>query len=179
MVIIGGVIIAGFNHRQPSHGHVSSEVPVEDAVATRRVRTSPEERERRERVREAFAQEGFKWEPWQKPERGMVFGMIRQDGNMQTHMRYYRDGSIKAEHEIGHKYIEHLVSPRESAHALVEEILGRHGIADVEAKEKELPRRHRGPMPRTRTPWRPLMVGAAGLIAGTLLGRKAGWLRKR
>ena len=145
-----------------------------------RFRPSTEEKERRRRVREAFLEEGFKWEPWQKPEKHMVFGMIRRDGQMQTHMRYYRGGYIKAEHEIAHTYLEHLISPRESAHEEVERILAGHGITDVEVRHKEIPKRHRGPMPPTRTPWKPVVMAASAAIVGAIIhARRGAFLRKR
>lgn len=136
-------------------------------------RISDEERERRERVKEALRAEGFRWEIWQKPERDMVFGMIRTDGDMQVHVRYYRDGAIRAETEIAHHFFEHLVSPRRSAHDLVERLLAKHGVDDVEVREKEFPDRMKGDMPRSRTPWKPVVAAAGVVVAGAVLGAKA------
>lgn len=135
---------------------------------------SPEERERRRRVKEALRAEGFSWEPWQKPERGMVFGMIRQHacGEMQTHVRYYKDGTIKAEHEIAHHFLEHLISPRTSAHDEVEAILEAHGVHDVEVLEKDFPDRLKGEMPETRTPWKPVVAAAGAVLIGAVFGGK-------
>lgn len=138
-------------------------------------RASEEERERRHRLKEALAAEGFKWEPWQKPERGMVFGMIRQHecGEMQTHVRYYKDGVLKAEHEIAHHFLEHLISPRTSAHDEVEAILEKHGIDDVEVLEKQFPDRMKGDMPASRTPWKPVVMAAGAVVFGAIFGGKA------
>lgn len=121
-------------------------------------------------VREALQEEGFRWELWQKPKRGVRFGLIRRDGeDMQTHVRYYEDDVIRAEREISNDYLEHLISPRESAHEEIERLLAEHGITDVTVSEKNFPKRMKGPMPTTRTPWKPLVVGL-GAIAGIAMG---------
>jgi len=141
-------------------------------------RPSLEERERRRRVRRALSDAGFKWEPWQKPERDMVFGMIRNEGDMQTHVRYYRGGFLKAERELAHHYLEHVFSPRESAHETIAAILAEHDIEDVEVREKEIARRHRGPMPPTRTHWKPLAMAAGAALAGYVLRRRGVFKRR-
>lgn len=127
------------------------------------------------RVKEALRKEGFRWELWQKPEKGMVFGMIRrEDEHMQTHVRFYEGGVVKAEREICHRYIEHLISPRESAHDEIERLLcEEHGITEVDVAEKKFPDRMKGKMPKTRTPWKPLVVGAGALLAGIVVGGRS------
>jgi len=126
----------------------------------------------RERVRRALAAEGFSWELWQKPERGQIFGMIRRDGEMQLHVRYYEDDVVKAERELANDYVEHLLSPRVSAHEEVEEILEDHGLGDeVDVEEKRFPPRHDGvDMPRTRTRWKPLVMGVGVALVGAVAG---------
>lgn len=123
-----------------------------------------------EQVREALREEGFDWTIWQKPQSGVVFGMVREEDDLQTHVRYYEDDVIRAEHEICHRYLEHLISPRESAHDEVERILDEHGIEGVEVQEKDFPDRMKGEMPSTRTPWKPLVMGAGAAIAGIAFG---------
>jgi hypothetical protein len=126
----------------------------------------------RERVRRALEAEGFKWELWQKPERGQEFGMIRREGDMQLHVRYYEDDVVKAERELANDYVEHLLSPRVSAHDEVEQILVKHGLDDVvDVEEKRFPDRHDGvPMPGTRTRWKPLVLGAGVALASAVAG---------
>ncbi|MDX1611230.1 MAG: hypothetical protein R3185_02590 [Candidatus Thermoplasmatota archaeon] len=143
-----------------------------DTSAEGYFRVSEDEKERRRRVREALAAEGFKWEIWQKPEKDMVFGMIRTEEDMQVHVRYYRGGYIKAETEIAHHYFEHLISPRESAHDHVEDLLAKHGIEDVDVFEKEFPERMKGDMPRTRTPWKPVVAAAGAVLVGAFYGAR-------
>jgi hypothetical protein len=131
----------------------------------------PEEDPIEDRVREALEAEGFRWEFWQKPESGQVFGMIRrEDEHMQLHVRYFEDGTLQAEREIANDYVEHLISPRESAHAEIEAILDKHDIEheDVTVEEKDFPRRHQGSMPSTRPPWKPLVLGAGIALAGAV-----------
>ncbi len=142
-------------------------------------RVSDAEQERRHRIREALKEEGFAWEIWQKPEKGMIFGLIRVEDDLQTHVRYYKGGYLKAESEIAHKYLEHIVSPRECAKETIEEILERHGIDDVDVHEREIPRHHRGPMPPTRTPWKPVVAGLSVALAGWFYSRKSGWFSRR
>lgn len=127
----------------------------------------------REQVREALAEEGFGWELWQKPERGQEFGMIRREGDMQLHVRYYDGDVIRAERELANDYVEHLLSPRVSAHDEVEDILAKHGLDDeVEVEEKRFPPRHDGvPMPETRTRWKPLVLGVGVALVGAVAGR--------
>lgn len=146
-----------------------------EATSESLFRASEAERDRRHRVKEALSEAGFKWEPWQKPERGMVFGMIRQHecGEMQTHVRYYKDGTVKAEHEIAHHFLEHLISPRTSAHDEVEAILETHGIDDVDVLEKDFPDRMKGEMPSSRTPWKPVAMAAGAVLFGAIFGGKA------
>lgn len=130
--------------------------------------------ELRERVKDALREEGFRWEIWQKPERGVAFGMIRRDDeHMQTHVRYYDGGVIKAERELCHRYIEHLVSPRESMHEEVERLLAEHGITEIDVREKEFPDRMKRDMPKTRTPWKPLALGLGAVVAGAVFGTRA------
>lgn len=128
-----------------------------------------------ERVEAALEAEGFRWEIWQKPEKGMVMGMIRQDDeHMQTHVRLYEGGVVKAERELCHRYIEHLLSPRESAHDEIERLLcEKHGITEVDVLEKEFPDRMKGNMPRTRTPWKPVVAAAGALLVGAVFGTRS------
>lgn len=127
----------------------------------------------RERVRHALSEEGFKWELWQKPERGQRFGMIRREGEMQLHVRFYDDGVLKAERELANDYVEHLLSPRESAHDEVERLMAKHGLADeIDVREKDFPPRHTGgSMPETRTRWKPLVFGVGVALVGAVAGK--------
>jgi len=127
----------------------------------------------REQVRRALAEEGFNWELWQKPERGQEFGMIRQEGDMQLHVRYYEDDVIKAERELANDYVEHLVSPRFSSTSTFSSrsCLARRRSTSSWA-EKRFPPRHDGvPMPDTRTRWKPLVLGAGVALVGAIAGR--------
>lgn len=126
-----------------------------------------------EQVREALREEGFDWTIWQKPQSGVLFGMVREEDDLQTHVRYYEDDVIRAEHEICHRYLEHLISPRESAHDEIERILDEHGIDGAEVQEKDFPDRMKGEMPSTRTPWKPLVAGVGALVVGAVFGGRS------
>lgn len=144
-------------------------------AASSEAESEPTDEDLSEQVREALEAEGFRWELWQKPERGQKFGMIRrEDEEMQLHVRYYEGGVVKAERELANDYVEHLLSPRESVHEEVQRLLAKHGLGDeVDVREKVFPDRHQGSMPSTRTPWKPLVMGVGvalfGAVAGTSL----------
>lgn len=137
----------------------------------RQARVDADTPELREQVKDALKAEGFRTEIWQKPEWGMVFGMIRREDEMQLHVRYYKGGVVKGEREIAHTYLEHLISPRTSAHEEIEEILDRHDVDGVEVREKRFPSRMEREMPSTRTPWKPFALGLGTLAVGTLIAK--------
>lgn len=130
--------------------------------------------ELRRRVKQALEAEGFRWELWQKPEKDAVFGMIRkEDEHMQLHVRYYKGAILKAERELCNRYLEHLVSPRESVHDEIEALLAKHDITEVDVQEKDFPDRMQNDMPKTRTPWKPLVMGVGAALVGAVIGGRS------
>ncbi len=73
--------------------------------------------------------EGFKRDLKQFRKPGQVWGVIRQEpGDMQIHVRAFRDGRLESEVELSNKYVQHLWSHRRNAHPEVSEILAQHGL---------------------------------------------------
>ena len=119
-----------------------------------------------ERVRTALEAEGFRSTPFQWRHKGHEYGLIKDLGHNQIHVRVYEDGVIDAEIEVHKRYLEHLWSPRPSAHREVKEIFQRHGIPIRFVNEHYLPQvgAHRRKFPKARTSVAQLVAGAAGGI---------------
>jgi hypothetical protein len=85
--------------------------------------------------------EGFKRDPLRQARKpGMVWGVVRQEpGDMQIHVRAFKDGRLETEVELSNRYIQHLWSHRRSAHVEVKEILNRHGMPTERVSETFLP----------------------------------------
>jgi hypothetical protein len=92
-----------------------------------------------ESVRKALEAEGFQSTRLQWRHKGHAFGLVKDAGRMQVHVRVYDDGVIDAEIEIHKRYMQHLWSPRPSAHEEVQQILQRHGIDTDLINEQYLP----------------------------------------
>lgn len=123
-----------------------------------------------DRVRRALEAEGFRSTPLQWKHRGHAFGLVKDRGDRQIHVRVYEDGVIDAELEIHRRFLEHLLSPRPSAHRLVRGLLAKHGIPTHLLNERYIPRlaAARRRYPKTRTPVRRVLGGAAGLVGGVV-----------
>lgn len=122
-----------------------------------------------ERVRTILEMEGFQTTPFQWKHKGHAYGLIKDLGDKQIHVRVYEDGVIDAEIEIHKRYLEHLWSPRPSAHRQVLKIFQKHGIPIHFVNEKYIPQvgatRFRYPKMRTRVSH--LIAGAAGTLGVT------------
>lgn len=122
-----------------------------------------------ERVRTALEMEGFESTALQWRHKGHAYGLVKDLGDKQVHVRVYEDGVIDAEIEIHKRYLEHLWSPRPSAHRQVLKIFQKHGIPIHFVNEKYIPHvgatRSRYPKMRTRVAH--LIAGAAGTLGVT------------
>lgn len=121
-------------------------------------------------VRRALEAEGFKSTLFQWRHRGHAYGLIKDLGDKQIHCRVYDNGIIDAEIEIHKRYLEHILSPRPSAHAEVLAILRKHGLAGHLVNEHYLPQvgADRSKYPGTRIKVSHLLSGAAavgGMVA--------------
>lgn len=123
-----------------------------------------------EAVREALEAEGYTSTPFQWKHAGHSFGLIKDLGEKQIHVRVYEDGVIDAEIEVHKRYLQHIWSPRPSAHDEVRRILEKHGIETELVNEQYLP--HVGPL-RERFPDRLVKVshvaGSAAAVVGGLV----------
>lgn len=123
-----------------------------------------------EAVREALEAEGYKSTPFQWRHKGHAYGLIKDLGEKQIHVRVYEDGVIDAEIEVHKRYLQHIWSPRPSAHEEVHRILEKHGLETELVNEQYLP--HVGPL-RERFPDRLVKVshvaGSAAAVVGGLV----------
>ncbi len=123
-----------------------------------------------EAVREALEAEGYQSTPFQWRHKGHAYGLIKDLGEKQIHVRVYEDGVIDAEIEVHKRYLQHIWSPRPSAHEEVHRILEKHGIATELVNEQYLPQV--GPL-RDRFPDRLVKVshvaGSAAAVVGGLV----------
>lgn len=119
-----------------------------------------------ERVRTALEMEGFASTPFQWRHKGHAYGLIKDLGDKQVHVRVYDDGVVDAEIEIHKRYVQHLWSPRRSAHRQVQRIFQRHGIPVHFVNERYLPQvgAGRAQYPRLRTKVSHVIAGAAGTL---------------
>jgi hypothetical protein len=123
------------------------------------------------KVRAALVAEGFRSTPFQWRHRGHAFGLIREHGrDKQIHVRVYDNGVIDAEVEIHKRYVQHIYSPRPSAHRLVQRIFTKHGIPTHLVNEHYVPRvgAHRDTYPKRRTKVSHVVGGAAGFVGGVV-----------
>lgn len=118
--------------------------------------------------------EGFRREIKQARKPGQVWGVIRQEqGDMQIHVRAFKDGRLESEVELSNKYIQHLWSHRRSAHPEVMEILSRHGMPTERVSETFVPitgSKEGKIMPSGRTKNRHVALTVA-IGLGVLIGR--------
>lgn len=123
-----------------------------------------------EQARQALLAEGFRSTPMQYRKRDQVFGLVKPHGDrLQIHVRAFRSGVIESEVELSNRYIEHLWSPRRSAHAEIARILEKHGL-DTKTINTEFRTRtgsERDRLPRIVTPTSGVVKGAMG-IAGAV-----------
>ena len=120
-----------------------------------------------EGIRRALLAEGFRSSPFQWRHKGHAFGLIKDLGDKQVHVRVYENGVIDAEVEIHKRYVEHLISPRPSAHKEIAAILSKHGIPTDLVNEKYLPQvgARRKLYPKTRTKVSSVLGSFAGVAA--------------
>lgn len=118
------------------------------------------------RIRSALEREGFRSTPFQWRHKGHAFGLIKDLGDKQIHVRVYEDGVVDAEVEIHKRYVQHLWSPRPSAHKEVQKIFRRHGIPVQLVNEQYLPQvgAARTRFPQARTKVSHVLAGAAGTM---------------
>lgn len=119
-----------------------------------------------ERIRSALEREGFRSTPFQWRHKGHEYGLVKDLGDKQIHVRVYQNGVIDAEVEIHKRYLQHLWSPRPSAHRQVQAIFRKYGIPVKFVNEKYIPqvgpdRRH---FPKARTKVSHLLAGAGGAL---------------
>lgn len=123
-----------------------------------------------QRAREALLAEGFKDTPMQYRKRDQVFGLVKDHGDrLQLHVRAFRSGIIESEVELSNRYVEHLWSPRRSAHKEIAQVFEKHGL-HTETINTEFRTRtgsERQNLPRIVTPTRQLFRGAMG-VAGAM-----------
>lgn len=139
------------------------------------------------KAKEALLAEGFYETPFQYRKKGQVFGVVKDHGHdLQLHVRAFDTGVIESEVELSNRYVEHLVSPRRSAHAEIKAIFEKHGL-ETETINEEFQTRtgaFRERMPRTRTKTSDLVkagLGMAGAIGAVAVARfvQRGGSRKR
>lgn len=123
-----------------------------------------------ERARFALMEEGFRSTPFQWRHKGHAYGLVKDVGDKQIHVRIYEDGVIDAEIEIHRRYLQHLFSPRPSAHREIKRILDKHGIPTDLVNEKYLPQlgAKRKAYPKGRTKVAHLLGSAAGIVGGVV-----------
>ncbi len=123
-----------------------------------------------ERARQALLKEGFRSTSMQYRKKEQVFGLVKDHGDrLQLHVRAFRNGVIESEVELSNRYIEHLWSPRRSAHNEITQILEKHGLdtATINTEFRTRTGAERERLPRIVTPTRPLVKGAMG-VAGAV-----------
>lgn len=123
-----------------------------------------------DRVRRALASEGFRHTPFQWRHKGHAFGLVKDLRDRQIHVRVYENGIVDAEVEISRHYLQHLYSPRASAHRIVQRIFRKHRIPLEFVNEHYVPRvgAHRNEYPKRRTKMAHVLGGAAGLVGGVV-----------
>ncbi len=101
-----------------------------EAGCGRRVERTPDETVSfLERARKALLAEGFVMTPMQYRKKGQMFGLVKEHGhNLQLHVRAFQNGVIESEVELSRHFVQHLWSPRRSAHTEIEQIFAKHGV---------------------------------------------------
>lgn len=131
------------------------------------------QRERRaylERVRRALEAEGFRHTHLQWRHKGHSFGLVKDAGDKQIHVRVYDNGLVDAEVEIHRRYVQHLYSPRPSAHRTVQRIFAKHHIPVNLINEHYLPKvgATRTWHPKGRTRVAHVLGSAAGILGSAV-----------
>jgi len=119
---------------------------------------------------------GFRREPLKQARKpGQVWGVVRQEpGDMQFHVRAFKDGRLETETELSNRFVQHLWSHRVSAHVEIKDILEQHGMPTERVSETFVPitgTKEGKVMPEGRLRNRTLAVGV-GVAIGLLIGRK-------
>ena len=169
----------GTNGERPPHRETPEETAAqvpppsdEEEAAARReqddaIHHSPEElQEFLEQARDALLAEGFRSTPMQYRKKSQVFGVIKEHGHeLQIHVRAFANGVIESEVELSNRYIQHLWSPRRSAHEEIRRVFEKHGVM-TETINTEFRTRtgaDRDQMPRVLTRTTDVVKGAVGL----------------
>jgi hypothetical protein len=130
-----------------------------------------------ERARQALLAEGFHETPLQYRKKNQVFGVVKQHGDrLQLHVRAFRNGVIESEVELSNLYLQHLWSPRRSAHAEIARIFEKHGVdtATINTEFRTRTGSTRDRLPRMLTPTRQLVqagMGLAGAVGAVAIAR--------
>jgi hypothetical protein len=134
-----------------------------------------------EAVRAALEAEGYTSTAFQWRHKGHAYGLIKDLGDKQIHVRVYQDGVIDAEIEIHKRYLQHLWSPRPSAHDEVQKVFDKHGIDTELVNEQYLPQV--GPLreafPERRTKVTTVAGSAAAVVGGLVVASLARMYVKR
>jgi hypothetical protein len=123
-----------------------------------------------ENARTALLAEGFRETPLQYRKKNQVYGLVKKHGdNLQLHVRAFRNGVIESEVELSNDYVQHLWSPRRSAHAEIARIFEKHNVdtSTINTQFKTRTGATRDRLPRFLTPTRQLVRGAMG-VAGAM-----------
>jgi len=130
------------------------------------------------KVRSALVAEGFRSTPFQWRHAGHEFGLIKDLHNgRQIHVRVYDNGIIDAEYEVHKRFVQHLYSPRPSAHRAVQRIFTKHGIPTHLVNEHYVPKvgAARQAYPRRRTK----VSHVAGVLGGVVAVSVARFVLRR
>lgn len=122
------------------------------------------------RARAALLAEGFKDTPMQYRKKDQVFGLVKDHGDrLQLHVRAFRNGLIESEVELSNRYVEHLWSPRRSAHSEIAQVFEKHGLqtSTINTEFQTRTGSQKQNLPRIVTPTRQLFRGAMG-VAGAM-----------
>lgn len=115
------------DHHFPSPAEQASAKAEQDAAIEA---TGGEAHDFLAQARSALLAEGFASTPMQYRKKGQVFGLVKEHGHeLQLHARGFANGVIESEVELSNRYIQHLWSPRRSAHAEIETIFKKHNVA--------------------------------------------------
>lgn len=130
------------------------------------------------KVRAVLVAEGFRSTPFQWRHRGHEFGLIKDlHAGRQIHVRVYDNGIIDAEYEVHKRYVQHLYSPRPSAHRAVQRIFTKHLIPTHLVNEHYLPKvgAQRQLYPKRRTK----VSHVAGVVGGVVVVSVARMILRR
>lgn len=155
----------------------------ERALQDEAIHRSPEELQTfLEQARNALLAEGFYSTPMQYRKKAQVFGVIKEHGHdLQIHVRAFANGVIESEVELSNRYIQHLWSPRRSAHAEITKVFEKHGVLTdtINTEFRTRTGADRDQMPRVLTKTRDVVragVGLAGAVGAVAIAR---YIQKR